>query len=227
MTRNIKKDISLAYQACCRAKASCILMKRSVLMNKLNEIYEKMLSAASVFGKTEQDMVYGEGDRNAKIMLIGEAPGAEETKLQRPFVGKAGKNLDEFLEVICQRRSDIYITNVVKFRPFKVSEKGRMSNRPPKKDEIETMLPWLLNEIETVAPDIVVTLGNVPLKAVSGDKKITIGSVHAKKLTGKAGGHEFVLFPLYHPASIIYNRELGEVYEQDLLVLKTLLKTMM
>jgi len=192
-------------------------------MNSLNSIYEQTLSAASVFEKTAEDMVYGEGDGKAKLMLIGEAPGAEETRLKRPFVGKAGKNLDEFLEVICQKRCDIYITNVVKFRPFKISEKGRTSNRPPKRGEIELMLPFLLKEIEAVAPDVVVTLGNVPLRAVSGQKSITIGQCHASKMEAKALSHSFTLFPLYHPASIIYNRALGEVYRQDLMELKRFL----
>ena len=74
-------------------------------------------------------MVYGGGDPGARIMLVGEAPGAEETRLHRPFVGQAGKNLDEFLSVLSLAREEIYITNVVKFRPFKVSPKGTLSNR--------------------------------------------------------------------------------------------------
>lgn len=192
-------------------------------MKSLDKLYEEMLNAAKVFGKTSDDMVYGEGNPNAKILLIGEAPGAEETKLSRPFVGKAGKNLDEFLKVICRQRPDIYITNVVKFRPYKVSDKGRLSNRPPKRDEIECMLGLLLEEIEAIAPDVVVTLGNVPLRAVLGTNKTTIGECHAKQLKGKALKHSFILFPLYHPASIIYNRKLVDVYNQDLLELKQLL----
>ena len=81
-------------------------------------------------------MVYGEGNENAAVLLVGEAPGAEETRLSRPFVGKAGRNLDEFLFVLGLRRQDIYITNVVKFRPIKISEKGTLSNRPPQTEEL-------------------------------------------------------------------------------------------
>ena len=192
-------------------------------MSELIKIYDDMFEAAKELGKTQADMVYGEGSINADIMLIGEAPGAEETKLRRPFVGKAGKNLDEFLEVIDRKRGDIYISNVVKFRPFKVSSKGRLSNRAPKRQETELMLPFLLREIEAIAPKVVVTLGNVPLKAVSGQSGLTIGSCHAKLIPSNALSHSFDLFALYHPASIIYNRALSEVYEQDLFVLKSYL----
>jgi DNA polymerase len=183
----------------------------------LNTIYSDMLHAAAAFNKTEADMVFGDGCPTARIMLIGEAPGAEETRQRKPFVGKAGQNLDTFLRVIGQERSDIYITNVVKFRPYKVSAKGTLSNRPPTADEIACMRPHLMREIEAVAPHIVVTLGNVPLKCVLDDKKITIGTCHA------ALSHTFTLFPLYHPASIIYNRALADVYQQDLLALGNLI----
>ena len=196
-------------------------------MNELEVIYEGMSSAAAEFGKTQADMVYGEGNPKARIVLVGEAPGAEETRLKRPFVGKAGKNLDEFLDVLGCKREDIYITNVVKFRPFKVSEMGRLSNRPPTKDEIACMLPALMREIEAVAPKVVVTLGNVPLRAVSGQSCVTIGACHAQPMNAKARSREFVLFPLYHPASIIYNRALAAVYDDDLQVLKAFINTEM
>jgi len=194
-------------------------------MLMLDTIYADMLLAAAAYGKQDADMVFGEGDRSARIMLIGEAPGAEETRLQRPFVGKAGKNLDEFLAVIGQERSGIYITNVVKFRPYKVSAKGRLSNRPPKSGEIKCMLPHLQREIEAVAPKLIVTLGNVPLKCVLGDKAATIGDHHARPQAASARSHTFTLFPLYHPASIIYNRALGDVYTEDLIALKSYIVT--
>ncbi len=192
-------------------------------MSGLLKIYDEMLSAASALRKSKEDMVYGEGQMDADVMLIGEAPGAEETRLHRPFVGKAGKNLDEFLEAIGRKRCDIYISNVVKFRPFKVSEKGRLSNRPPKREEIELMLPLLRREIEFVAPKVVVTLGNVPLRAVSGHRSLTIGSCHGQQMPAQALSHGFEIFALYHPASIIYNRALSDVYKRDLAKLKSYL----
>lgn len=173
-------------------------------------------------------LVFGEGRSNhPAIMLIGEAPGEQETLQRRPFVGKAGKNLDAFLEVVGLKREELYISNVVKIRPTKVSEKGRLSNRPPNKEELALFTPFLMEEILRVQPQMIVTLGNVPLKALMGSKAI-IGTVHGQ-MQSVTVAHEkqsadFPLFPLYHPASIIYNRGLQAVYEADLLALKALLE---
>jgi uracil-DNA glycosylase len=162
-------------------------------------------------------VVFGEGNFDADIVLVGEAPGEKETKYVRPFVGQAGKNLDEFLEILELRREDIYITNTVKFRPFKVNPStGRLSNRPPDKDEIKFCLPFLLRQIDIIEPKVIVTLGNTSLKAIMDNNKISIGEVHGATIDVK----KYYIFPLYHPASIIYNVGLKEVYYEDLLKLK-------
>jgi len=155
-------------------------------------------------------LVFGEGDAQAKTLLIGEAPGEQEALQGRPFVGKAGKNLDELLEMAGMERGSLYITNTVKFRPTKVSAAGRTVNRPPTKEEIELFLPWLKKEIALIGPKRIVTLGNVPLKALLGSKA-TIGALHGQY----AQWQGVLLYPLYHPASLIYNRALRPVYEQD------------
>jgi len=186
----------------------------------VQEIYDDMLRAAAAFGKAQADMVYGEGPVGASVMFVGEAPGAEETRLSRPFVGRAGRNLDDALGVIGLNREEVYITNVVKFRPFKISAKGRLSNRPPAKEEIACMLPHLLREIEVAAPLVVITLGNVPLKSLLNDPAAVIGACHAQPIPAKAGAHVYTLFPLYHPASVIYNPALRTVYADDLEALK-------
>lgn len=190
----------------------------------MQAIYDDMLRAAEAFGKAAADMVYGEGPAGARVMFVGEAPGAEETRLSRPFVGRAGRNLDEALRAVGIEREAVYITNVVKFRPFKVSAKGRVSNRPPAKEEIACMLPHLLREIEAAAPQVVVTLGNVPLKSLLGDPAAVIGACHAQPLRASAGAHSYMLFPLYHPASVIYNPALKAVYAADLDTLKRYLE---
>ncbi len=175
-------------------------------IRKINEIY-----------KEEKVVVFGEGNSNAEIVLVGEAPGEKETKYVRPFVGQAGKNLDEFLNILDLKREDIYITNTVKFRPYKINPKtNRLSNRPPDREEISLCLPFLEKQIDIIDPKIVVTLGNVSLKALMGDNSITIGEAHGKytKL------NKYYLFPLYHPASIIYNVKLKDVYNEDLIKLK-------
>lgn len=181
-----------------------------------------------IYVKEQKILVFGEGDITAGIMLVGEAPGEQETLQRRPFVGKAGKNLNAFLEVLELARQELYITNVVKFRPEKTNpETGRKSNRPPNKEEIALFRRFLREEIGILCPKVIVTLGNVALKAVADNEKITIGEVHGtaidvglweeKKQTAPK------LFPLYHPASVIYNRDLHEVYQQDLQKLKEFL----
>ena len=168
---------------------------------------------AGVMPGRENALVFGEGPLHPKLMLIGEAPGEQETLMGRPFVGKAGKNLDRFLELAGMRREEIYISNAVKIRPTKTGKTGRISNRPPTKEEIALFRPWLLREIDLVAPQVIATLGNVPLFAVTGNKRLTIGEAHGRAM--EAGETGRLLFALYHPASLIYNRALEPVYEQD------------
>ena len=168
---------------------------------------------AGVMPGRENALVFGEGPLYPKLMLIGEAPGEQETLMGRPFVGKAGKNLDHFLELAGMRREEIYISNAVKIRPTKTGRTGRISNRPPTKEEIALFRPWLLREIDLVAPQVIATLGNVPLYAVTGDRRLTIGEAHGRVMEAGETGRR--LFALYHPASLIYNRALEPVYEQD------------
>ena len=177
----------------------------------------------------EKPIVLGEGlSEHPAVMLIGEAPGEQESLQGRPFVGKAGKNLDGFLEVLPLKREDIYITNVVKIRPTKVSEKGRVSNRPPNREELALFTPYLMEEILLVQPQMIVTLGNVALRALCGTKAV-IGDMHGQRtlvtVQHEKQAAEFALFPLYHPASIIYNRSLQEVYQTDLRTLRALLES--
>ncbi len=176
----------------------------------------------------EKPIVLGEGKaEHPPVMLIGEAPGEQESRQGRPFVGKAGQNLNGFLAVLELKREDIYITNVVKIRPTKVSEKGRTSNRPPNKEELALFTPYLMEEILRVQPQMIVTLGNVALKALCGPKAV-IGEMHGAAatvhVTHEKQEADFALFPLYHPASIIYNRSLQAVYDDDLRTLKALLR---
>ena len=136
----------------------------------------------------------------------------------RPFVGKAGKNLDGFLDALHLNREDIYITNVVKVRPSKLSAAGRIVNRPPSREEKALFTPWLMHEIAIVRPDALVTLGNVALQAFIDD---VIGSRHGRWSPAVIAPPEqeaftLPLFALYHPASVIYNGSLKETYARDL-----------
>lgn len=172
---------------------------------------------SSVHGNNKY--VLGEGDVNSRIVFIGEAPGAEEEASGHPFVGKAGKNLSAFLTSAGIERNNIYITNAVKFRPVKINEKtGRASNRTPTSDEINLYREWLLKELAVISPSLVVTLGNTPLFAVTGNKALKISSVHGELFEHNDAAYKlsFKLMPFYHPAAIIYRRELISEYEKDM-----------
>ena len=184
-------------------------------LEKVNHDCEYLL--ATVYPDRPKVSVFGEGSVESDIMLIGEAPGAQETEQRRPFVGKAGQNLNTFLEAIGLQRSDLYVTNAVKFRPFKVHPRtGSLSNRPPTREEIALCYPFLMREIALIQPKVIVTLGNTPLQTVLDDRSVTIGKVHGSPLPVTVNEVSLNLFPLYHPASIIYRRELASAYAEDL-----------
>lgn len=156
--------------------------------------------------------VFGEGPLPCSVMFVGEAPGAQEAKEGRPFIGKAGKQLDEMLSEVMIDRNRVFVSNAVKYRPTK--NDGR-ANRTPTTKEINAAR-WLLDiEIEKADPKVIVALGNSPLFAIVKDSKIKIGEVHGQfqNLDGR------LLFPIYHPASLIYNPSLRDTFRKDLSIL--------
>ncbi len=184
----------------------------------LNELYNEYTCEF-----TGNEFVFGCGCIEPRLLLIGEAPGREEVKLSRPFSGPAGKHLDEFLQLAGIKREEIYITNAIKYRLSKENPKtGRLSNRPATRIEITSSRPYLLREIAAVRPKCIVTLGNVPLRAVTGRFTMNIGECHGTVSVEKIEEQEYMLFPLYHPASVIYNRNLKETCEADILKLRTI-----
>lgn len=184
---------------------------------KLGQLYEKLSQAAKAAGYSNP-LVFGEGNTAPRLLLIGEAPGKQEETQGRPFVGTAGKNLKGFLQILGLKREDIYITNLVKLRPSKLSPAGNLVNRPPGKAEKAFFTPYLYEEVALLSPNFIVTLGNNALEAFC---KASIGEVHGRLLNVNG----FRLFPLYHPAAIIYNQKLKATYAEDLEKLKLLLET--
>jgi uracil-DNA glycosylase len=184
-------------------------MLKADMIQKLNKEYGETYKT--------KEIVLGEGNINANVLLIGEAPGKDEVKLSKPFVGAAGKKLTEFLSILELDRDQIYITNAIKYRLSKENVKtGRMVNRPAQQSEIQENRTFLLREIKIINPSYIVTLGNVPLKSVTSNCDICIGTVHGMEAKVEFLDMEYRLFPLYHPASIIYNRSLKEVYLKDI-----------
>ena len=186
-------------------------------LEKLKDEIRAMVK--EVYPDREWVLVFGEGPAQARLMLVGEAPGEQEAMLGRPFVGKAGKLLDAFIAGTGLTRGEMYVTNTVKFRPSRISKAGRVVNRTPTQEEIAAFLPFLKKEIAQVDPACVVTLGNVPLRALLGEKE-TIGQAHGQLRRQE----DRLSFPMYHPASMIYNPGLKAIFAQDMEKLGQLIK---
>ncbi len=155
-------------------------------------------------------VVPGEGADDAAIIFIGEAPGYNEDREGRPFVGAAGAFLDELLSSIGLTRQDVYITNVIKCRP--------PGNRDPLPGEIGACKPWLDRQIEAIHPKVVVTLGRVSLSRFLPND--SIGKVHGK---ARHVG-DIVCFPMYHPAAALHQGSLRSTIEADMRRLPQVLK---
>jgi len=151
--------------------------------------------------KTEANFVPGEGSLAARVVFIGEAPGRQEDLQKRPFVGAAGKLLDEMLAAINLKREDVYITNVVKYRP--------PHNRDPLPEEIYANAPLLQKELAVIRPELIVILGRHALNNFFPSLKISQSHGQAKRLG------EQVFYILYHPAAALYQGSLREVLASE------------
>ncbi|MEO7904381.1 MAG: uracil-DNA glycosylase [Candidatus Saccharimonadales bacterium] len=150
-------------------------------------------------------LVMGSGNPNAQIVFIGEAPGKKEDESGKPFVGASGKFLDTMLEPAGMRRDDIYITNIVKYRP--------PDNRDPKPAEKQAFLPYLLRQLAIIDPKIVITLGRHSMEYFLPNAKI--GDVHGQLFDIMVDGHRLTIAPLYHPAAALYNGSLRQTLLDD------------
>ncbi len=140
--------------------------------------------------KTRQNIVFGEGNKNAKIMFIGEGPGADEDRQGEPFVGKAGKLMNLAFDALGIKREEVYIANVVKCRP--------PSNRNPEDDEAFACLNYLRNQVMLVKPEIIVLLGSIALKNILG-KEYGITASRGKWIEKKG----IMYMPTWHPAALL------------------------
>ncbi|MCY7303993.1 MAG: uracil-DNA glycosylase [Thermoleophilia bacterium] len=163
---------------------------------------------------TRNRVVFGSGDPDADLMLVGEAPGFHEDQGGAPFAGQAGELLERLLEGIGFRPDDVYLANVLKCRP--------PQNRDPLESEIASCEPHLFRQVELVRPRVVATLGNFATKLLSG-QPYGITRVHGQEHEVALGATTVVLFPLYHPAAALYTPSMLQALEDDFSRLPTLL----
>jgi uracil-DNA glycosylase len=163
---------------------------------------------------TATQLVFGEGNPDTKIYFLGEAPGFYEDRDGRPFVGQAGKLLNKLLETINLKREDVYISNVVRFRP--------PQNRDPLPEELEAFAKYVDEEIEIIDPKIIVTLGRFSMnKFLPGSK---ISQIHGKIEPVKYRGKDYIVIPMYHPAAALRAGSIMQQLEKDFLVIGKALK---
>jgi len=166
-------------------------------------------------GRTQ--VVFGSGSAHADLMFVGEAPGFHEDRQGVPFVGQAGKLLEQLLAGIGLSRQEVYIANVLKCRP--------PGNRDPQPDEIEACESHLFRQIELIEPTVVATLGNFATKLLSG-RPLGITRVHGQEQQTTIGSRSVLLYPLYHPAAALYTPAMLKVLESDFARLPELLGRM-
>ncbi len=164
--------------------------------------------------------VIGEGSHAAKIMFIGEAPGVHEAKTGRPFVGAAGKFLNELLESVGAQRNDVYITNIVKDRP--------PENRDPTPHEIATYGPFLDRQINIIQPRAIVTLGRFSMYYIMRTLHVDFNSEpisksHGKTYIAQTPFGELSILTMYHPAAALYNGAMRDVLKKDFAIVKKFL----
>ena len=167
--------------------------------------------------KNATNLVFGNGNINSKIMIIGEGPGAQEDAEGEPFVGRAGKLLDKMLEAIQLNRTKVYISNVVNYRP--------PANRRPTEEEIARYLPYLRTHIEIINPKILILLGSTALNAIIGNKEV-ISRARGKWLQKEIGAVKPWIIASFHPAFLMRQPEQKKLAWIDLKMVRDKIKNL-
>lgn len=189
--------------------------KASRIMALKNEIIEQKICSDLAAGATQ--LVMGDGNLDSQIVFIGEAPGKNEDLQGKPFVGASGKFLDEMLTSVGLNRSDIYITNIVKYRP--------PNNRDPLPDEKRSFWPYLMRQLEIINPTVIVTLGRHAMDCFIPGAKISVDHGRPRKVQLHRDGAEYnwLVMPLYHPAAALYNGGMRQTLMDDFQKVKDLI----
>jgi len=191
------------------------------MSNELDELRKKA-ERADLPLKDGHNMVFGKGNPAAAIMFIGEAPGEKEDLAGMPFVGSAGKQLDKLLESIGLSIDDVYVANILKYRP--------PENRNPVHEEIVAHTPYLIDQIKIIRPKVIVTMGNFATRFVlagfNTDKMKNVEGItklHGKIQSVSLNDSKFLVMPTYHPAAVLYNPKLRSELEEDFMLLKKIM----
>lgn len=185
---------------------------------QLDKVREAILknNICPELAETATNLVMGDGNLNAEIVFIGEAPGKNEDEQGLPFVGAAGKFLNEMLARAGLERQDVYITNIVKYRP--------PNNRDPFPEEKKAFWPYLLKQLQIIQPKVVVTLGRHSMEYFLPGERISVIHGQAKRI--RFGDEKLVIVPLYHPAAALYNGSMRQTLIDDFLNVPVVIEKM-
>lgn len=179
-------------------------MSKKTKQAQLDEIKEEIIKQKICpdLAKSATQLVFGDGSADADVVLVGEAPGKNEDEQGLPFVGAAGRFLNEMLDAIGSKRENVYITNIVKYRP--------PNNRDPYPDEKVAFLPFLKRQLEVIKPKLIVTLGRHSMEVLL-PPGLKISQCHGqpKRYNGQ------VYMPLFHPAAALYNNSMRQTLIED------------
>lgn len=183
---------------------------------QLDEIRKRILDGniCPELAATATNLVMGDGNIDADIVFIGEAPGKNEDEQGLPFVGAAGKFLNEMLAAANMTRADVYITNIVKYRP--------PNNRDPLPEEKAEFWPYLLKQLQIIQPKVVITLGRHSMEYFLPGMKIS--AIHGEPKRIKFGDDYLVIIPLFHPAAALYNGSLRQTLIDDFLMVPKIIE---
>ena len=181
---------------------------------RLDELRDEIMSLGVCANLRDgaTQLVMGDGNPDAAIVFIGEAPGKKEDEMGLPFVGASGRFLNEMLAAAGLERSDIYITNIVKYRP--------PNNRDPSPEEKRAFWPYLMQQLEIIDPSVVITLGRHSMECFIPDAKISLQHGMAKRVAYHNAS--WLVVPLYHPAAALYNGSMRQTLIDDFLAAKAL-----
>lgn len=186
--------------------------RQSELDNVRDEILNN--NVCPELAESATNLVMGDGNVHADIVFIGEAPGKKEDEQGVPFVGAAGRFLNDMLAQAGMNRQDVYITNIVKYRP--------PNNRDPLPSEKQAFLPYLIKQLEIIEPKVVVTLGRHSMEYFLPGAKI--GDIHGQAQHVEVNGKDFTVVPLYHPAAALYNGSMRQTLMNDFLSIRDFIK---
>jgi uracil-DNA glycosylase len=193
-----------------------------MIEKELKRVKEEVLNCkkCSLYKERIENRFYpviGEGNHQAKIMFVGEAPGLQEAKTGKPFCGTAGKILDELLESVNIKREEVYITNILKDRP--------PGNRDPQPEEIKSCTPYLERQIEMIKPEIICPLGRHSMSFLMEkfgleDQIEGISKIHGRLFRTKNLSRDIAIIPFYHPAVAAYNPNMMKILKEDFKILE-------